>query len=121
MQISMLLIGLLAGICSGIFGIGGGVVLIPALVLFFKYPQAMANGTSLVALLLPVGLLGVLEYYKAGRIGAEQIWLGLYIAVGMFFGAYLGARLAVYLPTHILSKLFAAFLSFVAFRMFMSK
>ncbi len=117
----MILTGVLAGISAGVFGIGGGIILIPVLLLVFKYPQATANGTSLVALLLPVGILGVLEYYKAGKITGENIKWGLFIAVGMFLGTYLGARLAVFLPVRVLGKLFAGFLLLVSVRLFLTR
>ncbi len=117
----MILTGVLAGVSAGIFGIGGGVILIPILVLAFKYPQVVANGTSLVALLLPVGIFGVLEYYKAGKITGENIKWGLFIALGMFVGTYLGARLAVFLPVRVLTKLFAGFLLLVSVRLFLSR
>ncbi len=117
----MLGTGVLAGICAGIFGIGGGVIMVPILVLLFKYPQVTANGTSLVALLLPVGIFGVLEYYKAGKISGENIRLGLIIAVGLFLGTYLGAKLAVHVPVKLLGKLFSVFLLAVALKMFFAK
>lgn len=117
----MLLTGIFAGVCSGIFGIGGGIILVPILIFAFKYPQATANGTSLVALLLPVGILGVLEYYKAGKISGANIRLGLFIAVGMFVGAYFGARLATQLPVKVLSRMFAGFLFLVSVKLFFSK
>ncbi len=114
--IKMLVIGIVTGIFSGIFGVGGGIILIPILIFFFKYPAHTASGTSLVALLLPVGLLGVLEYYRAGRIGSEQIRVGLTISVGLFFGTYLGARATNHLSTQNLQKAFAIFLAIVAIR-----
>lgn len=117
----MLLIGVVAGISSGIFGIGGGVILVPTLIYLFRYPQTMATGTSLVALLLPVGFFGVLEYYKAGKITGDNIRLGLLIAVGMFLGTYLGAKLAVHVPVKLLTKSFAVFLFAVALKLFWGK
>lgn len=117
----MLLTGVCAGVSAGIFGIGGGVILVPMLVLLFKYPQPIANGTSLVALLLPVGILGVIEYYKAGKISGENIRLGLLISVGMFLGTYLGAKLAVHVPVKLLGKIFSVFLCAVALKMFFAK
>ena len=110
-------IGLLAGVCSGLFGIGGGIVLVPSLIFFLKYPQHTANGTSLVAMLLPVGLLGVWQYYSAGKIGGEQLRLGVWIAIGMFAGAFLGAKLAVALPVQRMQRLFAGLLVVAAYRL----
>jgi uncharacterized membrane protein YfcA len=117
----MILTGVLAGVSAGMFGIGGGVILVPILVLFFKYPQATANGTSLVALLLPVGVFGALEYYKSGKISGDNLKFGILIAIGMFLGTYLGAKLAVQLPVKLLSKAFSVFLMVVALKMFFSK
>lgn len=118
---SMILTGILAGISAGVFGIGGGVILVPILVLWFNYPQATANGTSLVALLLPVGVFGALEYYKAGKISGDNIKFGVLIAIGMFLGTYLGAKFAVQMPVKLLSKAFSVFLMAVALKMFFAK
>jgi uncharacterized membrane protein YfcA len=112
--IPILFIGVCAGIMSGLFGIGGGIILVPFLVLALGYPQQTASGTSLVALLLPVGIFGVYEYYKAGKIGPEHIRYGLLIAVGMFVGTYFGSRLAVVLPANTLRKMFAVFTAIVS-------
>ncbi len=113
-----LLIGLLAGILSGLFGIGGGLIIIPALILFFKMNQHLAQGTSLGALLLPVGLLGFLEYFRNGNVNIKG---SLLIALGLFIGAYFGANIANIIPTKTLSKLFAIFLVIVAIRIFLGK
>lgn len=116
----MLGIGLITGIFSGVFGVGGGVVLVPILVLLLRYPHIAATGTSLVALLLPVGLLGVLQYYNAGKLTGVEIKSGLVIAVGLFFGAYIGARIALELPTEVLRKSFSLFLVLIAARLWWS-
>lgn len=118
MQIPLMIsIGLVTGVFAGVFGVGGGVVLIPILVLGLKYTQQAASGTSLVALLLPVGLLGVIEYYKAGRLTGDQIRLGLFISLGLFFGTYLGARIGAALPAQTLQKAFAIFMVIIAVRL----
>ncbi|MSP19673.1 MAG: sulfite exporter TauE/SafE family protein [Bdellovibrionales bacterium] len=109
--------GLLAGILSGLFGIGGGIVIVPMLVFFLKMPQLSANGTSLVALLLPVGGLAVFEYYRLGKITSENIKWGLLISIGLFIGAFLGAKLATQLPEVILRRVFVFFLIGVAIKM----
>ncbi|ARM31402.1 sulfite exporter TauE/SafE family protein [Prosthecochloris sp. HL-130-GSB] len=115
----MLLTGLAAGVLSGMFGIGGGVIIVPVLVLLMGFSQHSANATSLVALLLPVGLLGVIEYFRAGRIGTDNVWFGLLIAAGLFFGALIGAKIAVGLPSEMLRKMFAVFLGIVAVRLWL--
>ncbi len=115
----MLLTGLLAGVLSGMFGIGGGLIIVPVLVLLMGFTQHTANATSLVALLLPVGILGVLEYYRAGKLSTEHILFGILIAVGLFAGAFLGAKIATSLTNDMLRKIFAVFIGIVAVRMWL--
>ena len=112
--IQCILTGVFAGILSGIFGIGGGVVIVPALVFLFRMPQLTATATSLVALLMPVGVLAVWEYHRVGAIGSSQIKWGFVISIGLFFGAFLGARIAPHLPESVLRKGFALLLVLVA-------
>lgn len=112
------LIGVLAGTLSGLFGIGGGIVLVPALVFFFKLPLHAASGTSLTAMLLPVGALGVWNYYQSGRIDSQHLRLGSWIALGMFMGAFLGSKIAIGLDVRWLQRLFAGLLVITAFRLF---
>lgn len=107
-------IGLFAGILSGVFGIGGGVVIVPALIFLAGFAPITATGTSLGALLLPVGALGAIEYYRRGHI---QLTSSIWIALGLFFGAYVGARLANHLSPVQLRRAFAVFLVLVAGRM----
>ena len=110
-------IGFSAGILSGLFGIGGGVVIVPALILFARSAPITATGTSLAALLLPVGALGAWEYYKKGHLNVPA---ALFIALGLLFGAWLGARLAQQLSPVQLKRGFAVFLVLVAGRMWFS-
>ncbi|MER3524039.1 MAG: permease [Ignavibacteria bacterium] len=112
------LIGATAGILAGMFGIGGGVLIVPALILLLGMPTQTATGTSLVALLLPVGILGVWSYYRSGAITNEHIEYGLIVAAGLFAGTYFGSQIALELSTDMLRKLFAVFLLFVAGYMF---
>ena len=107
-------IGLTAGLVSGLFGIGGAVVIIPGLVLLAKLPQHTASGTSLAALLLPVGLLGAVEYYRRGQVNIPYAAI---IAAGLFLGAFLGARWAGGVSDVALRRAFAVFLLIVATRM----
>jgi len=104
-------IGVGAGVLSGLFGIGGGVVIVPALLLIAKMNPITATGTSLGALLLPVGALGAYEYYRRGDL---QVSTSLFIALGLFFGAWVGAKLAHNLTPDQLRKAFAVFLVIVA-------
>ncbi len=89
------LIGLAAGLLSGLFGIGGGIIVVPALILLLGLTQIQATATSLAALLLPVGILGVWVY---ARVGAVQFPIAAMVALGILLGTALGARLALNLP-----------------------
>ncbi|HEV8263976.1 MAG TPA: sulfite exporter TauE/SafE family protein [Gemmatimonadales bacterium] len=111
------LLGLAAGVVSGLFGVGGAIVIIPGLVLIAKLPQHTAHGTSLAALLLPVGILGALEYYKRGQV---NIAFAAIVAVGLLIGAYFGARLAGTMSDVILRKAFGVFLLLVSVRLLAS-
>lgn len=115
-----ILLGLGAGVLAGFFGVGGGLIIVPALVLLFGFSQSMSSGTSLVALLLPVGILGVWNYYSAGKITMDNVKAGLMISAGMFFGTYIGSKFAVLLPEIILKRAFCIFLIFAAVRMWFS-
>ncbi len=106
-----LAIGTFAGVLSGLFGIGGGVVIVPALILITRMAPEMATGTSLASLLLPVGALGAWHYYRLGFVAPRA---ALWIALGLAVGAYLGANLAVRLPARELQRAFAVFLGMIA-------
>ncbi len=107
----LILLGLSAGVLSGLFGIGGGLVIVPALVLIFSYQTKMAVGTSLLSILLPTGILGVYQYWKRNEINVSA---GLWIALGLFMGAYLGGRLAGQLSPILMKRLYALFMIVVA-------
>jgi uncharacterized protein len=109
----ILALGLLAGVASGMFGIGGGAVIVPALVALLKYDQKLAVGTSLGALMLPVGLPGVLRYAADGVL---EISVAAMVAAGLLFGSILGARIALNLPSRTVKRLYGLFLFFVAAR-----
>jgi uncharacterized protein len=110
-------IGFCAGILSGLFGIGGGLMIVPALILLARFTPITATGTSLAALVLPVGVLGAWEYYKKGHL---NIPAALFVAVGLFFGAWIGARLAQHLSPAQVKRAFAVFLVVVAGRLWFS-
>jgi uncharacterized membrane protein YfcA len=110
----LILLGLVAGIFSGVVGIGGGIILIPALVYFFGLSQHEAQGTSLGMLMLPVGFLAVLQYYKQGFVDYKLV---LFIALGFVAGGFIGGRLAVALPETLVKKVFALFMIAVAVKM----
>jgi len=102
-----LLLGLTVGILVGLFGIGGGVVLVPALVYLLGYDQHLAQGTSLFILLPPIGLGALRQYWKNGQVDVRA---GIDCAIGFLVGGYLGGRIAVPLPSMVLRVIFACFL-----------
>lgn len=109
-------IGVGAGILSGLFGIGGGVVIVPALAALGRMPFPTATGTSLAALLLPVGALGAWEYWKRGHVALGPAGL---VALGLLAGAWAGARLAGGLTPATHQRLFAVFLAAMAVRLWL--
>jgi hypothetical protein len=113
--ILLLAIGLGAGVLSGMFGIGGGVVIVPALAYFMRMPMQSAIGTSLGALLLPVGALGAWSYYRGGHLDWRA---SLWVALGLFLGAYFGARISQPLADATIRKAFAVFLAVVAAKVY---
>jgi uncharacterized protein len=102
-------IGLVAGVFSGMFGIGGGAIIVPALVGFLNFDQKMAVGTSLAALLLPVGLPGVIRYYQAGEL---NIGVAFPVAIGLAVGSLIGANIALRLSSKRVRRLYGVFLLF---------
>lgn len=106
--------GLLAGVFSGVLGIGGGLIIVPVLLYVFKLPILDATGTSLAALIPPVGLLGAMEYYRTGHI--HIAFAGL-IALGLFVGSYFGARMVSGLSPELVHRIYGAFLLLVGVRM----
>lgn len=112
------IIGLSAGILAGMFGIGGGIVIVPALIFFAGFAPKVANGTSLAVFLLPVGALGAYAYYKEGHV---RIVPAMIMALGLFLGAYLGARINQQMSALALRRGFAILLIVTAGRMWFSK
>lgn len=116
MTVLLLGIGLAAGVLSGLFGIGGGIIIVPALMLVARMVPLTATGTSLGALLLPVGALGAWQYYRTGHLDVRAAAL---IALGMLVGAWLGARVAPHIPGLVLQRAFAMLLLAVAVRVWL--
>jgi len=111
-------VGVAAGMLSGLFGIGGGTLIIPALVFILGFTQHNAQGTSLVALLLPVGILGVIRYHKAGDVN----WIaGLILAGGLLVGAYFGAGWAGKLNEVWLKRAFGIFFILLGIRYILAR
>jgi len=107
----LVLVGIAAGVFSGLFGIGGGVIIVPALILLAGFPLVKATGTSLAAILLPVGILGVIAYYRAKVIDLRA---SAFIAAGLLTSVALGAWFANALPAGLMRKFFAVFCLYVA-------
>ncbi|MBL8047463.1 MAG: sulfite exporter TauE/SafE family protein [Chthonomonas sp.] len=106
-----LIIGLFAGVGGGLFGIGGGIIIVPCLTFALGFTQHKAQGTSLVALLMPVGILGLMNYAKAQNVDYK---IGALIAAGFLGGALLGSKLALGLSPIVMKRCFAGFLFVVA-------
>ena len=117
-QILYVLLGLLAGIFSGIFGIGGGTILIPVLVFLFGLTQHQAQGTTLAIMVPPIGLLAALRYWQAGNV---KISMAAFICLGFFIGGLLGANLIHNVSDPLLKKLFGFYLLFIATQMIFAK
>lgn len=114
----VVLLGVAAGVVSGLFGVGGAIVIIPGLVILAKLPQHTAHGTSLAALVVPAGIfLGAFEYYKRGQVNVAFAAL---LAVGLMIGAFFGAKLAGSVSEEMLRKAFGAFLLLVSVKLLAS-
>ena len=109
----LIVVGGIAGVLSGMFGIGGGAIIVPSLIIFLGFSQIEANGTSLAALLLPVGILAVLEYHRANKL---KIWPALGVGLGLASGTWFGAVIALDLPADILRQAYGIFLIYMAWR-----
>ena len=117
-QVLYVILGVVAGILSGMLGIGGGIVLIPALVFIFGLTQLQAQGTTLALMIPPIGFLAALRYYQAGNV---KLGMAGFICLGFLVGGLIGASLVQNLPEPLLRKTFALFLLLVSLRMFFAK
>lgn len=116
--LSLMVIGILAGILSGLVGVGGGVVMVPMLVLLLGFTQHQAQGTSLAVLVVPVTAVAVYNYYKGGHIDWRYA-----AVIAMFFvvGGYFGSKIAIGLDQKVLKKVFGFILLFIAGKMLIGK
>jgi len=112
--IILLVIGLAAGILGGLIGVGGGIIIVPSLIYFLGFSQKEASGTSLGILLLPVGILGVLQFYKAGYIDMRTVWL---VSFGFLVGSYFGSKIALRFSQETVRKIFAVVMILIALKM----
>lgn len=114
----LLAIGLVAGISSGMVGVGGGIVIVPALVFFLGLSQHTAQGISIGMLLLPVGFMAAWNYYQAGNF---NIWFSMIIGLGFIGGAYLGSKISLAIEPLTMKRIFGVFIMIMAIRLIFSK
>ncbi len=112
------IIGLMAGVFGGMFGVGGAIIMVPALVYFLGVDQHTAQGTSVAIMLPPIGLFAAYNYYKAGEV---NIWYAVIIAAAFMVGGYFGSMIALKLPENLMKKIFGILLILIALRMIFSK
>jgi uncharacterized protein len=118
MILILIVIGIITGLMAGMLGIGGAIIMIPALVYLLGVSQQTAQGTSLAVMLPPVGIIAAYNYYKAGEV---NIRFAIVLAVCFLVGSYFGSKLALNLPQALLKKIFGILLLLVAARMLLSK
>lgn len=114
----LLILGMVAGVLSGMVGIGGGIVIVPALVYFLGYTQHQAQGTVLFMFLLPIGILGVFNYYNAGHIEFKTAFI---IASTFIVGSYFGSKISIAVDQATLKKVFGVILFLVSLKMILGK
>ena len=107
----IIMVGMAAGILSGLVGVGGGIIIVPSLVYFIGFSQKTAQGTSLGLILLPVGILGVLQYYKQGHLDVKVVGI---LALGFLAGSYFGSKIALSISQETLKKVFAVLMIIIA-------
>ncbi len=112
--ILLMTVGLAAGILSGLVGVGGGIIIVPALIFFLGFSQLQAQGTSLGLLLLPVGIFAVINYYNSGNIDLKVVGV---MSVAFVAGGWIGSKLALNIDQEIVKKIFAFVLFYTAFRL----
>jgi uncharacterized membrane protein YfcA len=113
-----LLLGLFGGALSGLIGIGGGTIFVPALIYLFGLTQHQAQGTTLALLIPPIGLLAALTYYKNGYV---NLTIAVFVCLGFFIGGLVGAKLAVGLSNEMLRKVFGFVILLIALYMILGK
>ncbi len=114
----LLIIGLITGVMGGMLGVGGGIIVIPALMFFMGLGQKEANATSLAFMLAPTGLLAVINYYKAGMVNFKYAAI---LAIAFFVGAYFGSAWAIKMPVDTLKKVFGVLLLATGIKLILGK
>jgi len=118
MLLLLMAIGIVTGIMAGMLGIGGAIIMIPALVYLMGFSQQMAQGTSLAVMLPPIGIIAAFNYWKAGQV---NIKIAIILAVAFIIGSYFGSKFALNLPQPVLRKIFGVLLLLVAAKMLLTK
>jgi len=118
MLLILIVIGVITGIMAGMLGIGGAIIMIPALVFFMGFSQQMAQGTSLAVMLPPIGIFAAYNYWKEGQVNLK---FAMIIAVAFIIGSYFGSKIALNMPQAIMKKIFGILLLIVAAKMLLSK
>ena len=116
----LITIGVCAGIMSGFIGVGGGVIIVPALVFFLGFTQHEAQGLSITTMLPPIGVLAFYSYYQHGAITKTSIGYGAIIALAFVVGGYIGSKISLKLSPNLIKLIFGVFMLFVAFKMIIS-
>lgn len=114
----LILIGLTAGFIGGALGLGGGIIIVPALIYLLNFSQHQAQGTSLMVLLFPVGIFAVVNYYRAGFIDWK---IALLLMAGVVVGSYFGSKLSIALPAATLKRIFGFFILLVGLKMVLGR
>ena len=110
----IILVGVAAGMLSGLVGVGGGIIIVPSLVYFIGFSQKTAQGTSLALIMLPVGIFGVMQYYKQGHVDYKIVGI---LAIGFLAGSYFGSKVALTISQETLKKVFAMLMIVIAVKM----
>jgi uncharacterized membrane protein YfcA len=116
--LSLIVIGIITGIAAGMLGIGGAIIMVPALVFIMGLSQHQAQGTSLAVMLPPIGVIAAYNYYKAGEVNLK---FALILAGAFLIGSFFGSKFALNIPQHTLKKIFAILLLVVSLKMLFSK
>ena len=114
MILIIIMVGAAAGILSGLVGVGGGIIIVPSLVYFIGFSQKTAQGTSLAMIMLPVGIFGVMQYYKQGHVDFKIVGL---LAIGFLAGSFFGSKIALSISQETLKKVFAVLMILIAIKM----
>ena len=118
MIVGYIFLGLIAGVMSGLLGIGGGIIIIPTLVYLFHFTQHQAQGTTLALMIPPIGFLAAYVYYSKGYVNIKAAVL---ICLGFFIGGFFGGKICEHISDNVLQKIFAILLLFLSIKMFFQK